>query len=159
MLNVLKTTLAGAALSIALLTSALAAGVDVNATTTGLALRGYDPVAYFTKGEPTRGDFQITAEYNGATYRFENEENKARFVADPEAYAPAYGGYCAFGTAMGFKFDGDPHLWRIVDNRLYLNLAPGIQERWEADRANLITAANEKWTNIADKTPEELQSQ
>ncbi|WP_136660252.1 YHS domain-containing (seleno)protein [Nitratireductor sp. XY-223] len=159
MFKVLKTTLAGVALSAALLTSALAAGVDVNATTTGLALRGYDPVAYFTKGAPTPGDFQITAEHNGATYRFANEENKALFVANPDAYAPAYGGYCAFGTAMGFKFDGDPELWRIVDNKLYLNLAPGIQERWEADRANLITAANEKWDTISDKTPEELQTQ
>ena len=159
MFKALKTTLAGVAISTALLTSALAAGVDVNATTTGLALRGYDPVAYFTAGAPTPGDFQITAEHNGATYRFASEENKALFVANPDAYAPAYGGYCAFGTAMGFKFDGDPHLWRIVDNKLYLNLAPGIQERWEADRANLITAANENWVSISDKTPEELQAQ
>ncbi len=159
MYNALKTAIAGAALSIALTVSALAAGVDVNATTTGLALRGYDPVAYFTAGEPTRGDFQITAEHNGAVYRFASEENKALFVANPEAYAPAYGGFCAFGAAMGFKFDGDPHLWKVVDNKLYLNLAPGIQKRWEADRANLIVAADDNWKTIAEKTPEELQAQ
>lgn len=159
MLKALATTLAGLAISATLFVSAFAAGVDVNATTTGLALRGYDPVAYFTTGAPTAGDFQITATHNGATYRFASEENKALFVADPEAYAPAYGGYCAFGTAMGFKFDGDPHLWRIVDNKLYLNLAPGIQKRWEADRANLIVSADDKWADIADKSPEELQAQ
>jgi len=159
MIKTLSKTLAGAVLSAMLFANAFAAGVDVNATTTGLALRGYDPVAYFTSGAPTPGDFQITAEYNGATYRFASEENKALFVASPEAYAPAYGGFCAFGTAMGFKFDGDPQLWRIVDNKLYLNLAPGIQERWEADRANLIVAADENWQTIADKTPEELQKQ
>lgn len=159
MLKALTTALAGLAISATLFVSAFAAGVDVNATTTGLALRGYDPVAYFTTGAPTAGDFQITASHNGATYRFASEENKALFVADPEAYAPAYGGYCAFGTAMGFKFDGDPHLWRIVDNKLYLNLAPGIQERWEADRANLIVSADDKWAEIADKSPEELQAQ
>ncbi len=159
MLNAIKTAIAGAALSTVLFVSAFAAGVDVNATTTGLALRGYDPVAYFTQGAPTPGDFQITAEHNGATYRFSSEDNKALFVANPEAYVPAYGGFCAFGTAMGFKFDGDPELWRIVDNKLYLNLAPGIQQRWEADRANLIVAADENWQDIADKTPEELQAQ
>lgn len=159
MLKAITTALAGLAISATLLVSAFAAGVDVNATTTGLALRGYDPVAYFTTGAPTAGDFQITASHNGATYRFASEENKALFVADPEAYAPAYGGYCAFGTAMGFKIDGDPHLWRIVDNRLYLNLAPGIQKRWEADRANLIVSADDKWSEIADKSPEELQAQ
>ncbi|MEX3011987.1 YHS domain-containing (seleno)protein [Hoeflea sp. TYP-13] len=159
MLKAVWTTLAGVAVSAVLFANAFAAGVDVNATSTGLALRGYDPVAYFTKGAPTPGDFQITADYKGATYRFENEENKALFVANPEAYAPAYGGYCAFGTAMGFKFDGDPELWRIVDNKLYLNLAPGIQKRWEADRANLIVAADTNWDTIEDKTPEELQAQ
>lgn len=158
MIKALWTTLAGVAVSTMLFANVLAAGVDVNATSTGLALRGYDPVAYFTKGAPTPGDFQITAEHKGATYRFESEENKALFVANPDVYAPAYGGYCAFGTAMGFKFDGDPNLWRIVDNKLYLNLAPGIQERWEADRANLIVAADENWETIADKTPEELQA-
>ncbi|MCR9135796.1 MAG: hypothetical protein NXI27_07375 [Alphaproteobacteria bacterium] len=159
MFKAITTALAGLAISATLFVSAFAAGVDVNATTTGLALRGYDPVAYFTAGAPTEGDFQITATHNGATYRFASEENKALFVANPEAYAPAYGGFCAFGTAMGFKFDGDPHLWRIVDNKLYLNLAPGIQKRWEADRANLIVSADTKWSEIADKTPEELQAQ
>ena len=159
MMKAILTTLAGVAVSATLFASALAAGVDVNATPTGLALRGYDPVAYFTKGAPTPGDFQITAEHNGATYRFASEENKALFVANPESYAPAYGGYCAFGTAMGFKFDGDPQLWRIVDNKLYLNLAPGIQKRWEADQANLIVSADTNWDKIAEKTPEELQAQ
>ncbi len=159
MLKALWTTLAGVAVSAVLIANALAAGVDVNATSTELALRGYDPVAYFTRGAPTPGNFQITAEHNGATYRFETEENKALFVSDPKAYAPAYGGYCAFGTAMGYKFDGDPELWRIVDNKLYLNLAPGIQKRWESDRANFIVAADTNWDTIAQKTPEELQAQ
>ena len=91
--------------------------------------------------------------------RFASEENKARFVANPKAYVPAYGGFCAFGTAMGFKFYGDPHLWKIVDNKLYLNLAPGIQKHWEADRANLIVAADGNGPKILGKTPEEMQAQ
>ncbi|MCV6586689.1 MAG: YHS domain-containing protein [Marinibacterium sp.] len=158
MLN-LKTLISGAALSLAVATTSIAAGVDVNATTTGLALRGYDPVAYFTDGAPTEGDLNITAVYNDATYRFASEENKATFEANPEAYAPAYGGFCAFGTAMGFKFDGDPEVWKIVDNRLYLNLSPAVQERWETDVPGFIDQAETQWDVIEDKTPAELQTQ
>jgi hypothetical protein len=72
---------------------------------------------------------------------------------------PAYGGYCAFGTAMGFKFDGDPNHWKIVDNTLYLNLSQDIQDRWEGDIPNFIQNANANWTDIADKDPVELQAQ
>ncbi len=155
----LKTLVTGAALSVAIATSTLAAGVDVNASSTGLAMQGYDPVAYFTEGAPAKGDYKITTVYNDATYRFASEENKATFEANPEAYAPAYGGYCAFGTAMGFKFDGDPNHWKIVDDVLYLNLSQDIQERWETDIPGFITSASANWTEIADKTPEELQAQ
>ncbi|MBO9466384.1 YHS domain-containing protein [Tropicibacter sp. R15_0] len=152
-MSIIKSFIGGVAVSLALATSVLAAGFDVNATTTGLAIQGYDPVAYFTDGEPTKGDWEITAVYNDATYRFASEENKAKFEANPEAYAPAYGGYCAFGTAMGFKFDGDPTLWKIVDNKLYLNLSKPIQERWEGNIPGFITDANGHWENIVDEDP------
>lgn len=158
-MNFIKAALSGIALSATIASSVFAAGNDVNATPTGLALQGYDPVAYFTDGEPTKGDWNISSEYNGATYRFATEAHKATFEADPEAYAPAYGGYCAFGTAMGFKFDGDPTLWKIVDDTLYLNLSPAVQERWSEDIPNLIEAADTNWTDIVDKSPEELQTQ
>lgn len=125
-MNKFKSLIGGVALSVALATSALAAGVDINASSTGLAMQGYDPVAYFTVGEATKGDYRITALHDDALYRFSSEENKAAFEANPEAYLPAYGGYCAFGTAMGFKFDGDPNHWKIVDNKLYLNLSKDI---------------------------------
>ncbi len=151
--------LGGIAVSVALATSALAAGVDVNASSTGLAMQGYDPVAYFTDGEPTKGDYQLTAVYNDATYWFASEDNKAAFEANPEAYAPAYGGYCAFGTAMGFKFDGDPTVWKIVDEKLYLNLSPSIQERWNGNIPGFITDANTKWGDIADVEPAVLLEQ
>lgn len=158
-MNLIKSLVAGAALSVSLATATLAAGVDVNASSTGLAMQGYDPVAYFTEGAPTKGDYRISAVYNDATYRFASEENKATFEANPDAYAPAYGGYCAFGTAMGFKFDGDPNHWKIVDNVLYLNLSKDIQERWEGDIPGFIEQAAAQWDNIEDKTPEELQAQ
>src|SRR5262245_10934456 len=94
-----------------------AAGPEVNATVTGLALRGYDPVSYFTDNKPVMGDFTITAEHDGATYRFSSEAHKAMFEKDPAKYLPQYGGFCAFGTAQGYKVDGDPNVWKIVDNR------------------------------------------
>src|SRR5271156_6893858 len=99
MLN--KRTFVSLAAAVALLTAAavttpaIAAGPDVNVTITGLALRGYDPVAYFTDGKPIAGDYRITARYNEATYRFASQEHKILFETDPAKYLPQYGGFCA----------------------------------------------------------------
>ena len=153
----LKSVLTGIAFAATLTGQALAAGVELNASSTGLALQGYDPVAYFTQNEPIKGDWQITASHNDATYRFATEENKAAFEANPEAYLPEYGGYCAFGAAMGFKFDGDPTVWKIVDNQLYLNISTDIQTRWEGDIPGFVEQADANWGDIRDKEPAELQ--
>ncbi len=91
----------------------------------GYAVHGYDVVAYFTVGAPTLGNDRFIAEYQGVAYRFASADNRDRFAADPAAYAPQYGGYCAFGTAFGRKFDGDPLAWRIVDGELYLTSLSG----------------------------------
>ncbi len=152
-MNKIKTLLGGLALSVSLTGAALAAGVEVNASSTGLALQGYDPVAYFTEGAPTKGSYKITSVYEDTTYRFSSEANKATFEADPEAYLPKYGGYCALGTAMGVKVDGDPTIWRIVDDELYLNLSSDIQERWFGDIPGYVEKADTKWTEIEDKDP------
>ena len=158
-MNKIKSLIGGVALSVAVASTALAAGVELNASSTGLALQGYDPVAYFTVGEATKGDYKITALHNDALYRFASEENKVAFEENPEAYLPAYGGYCAFGTAMGFKFDGDPNYWKIVDDKLFLNLSADIQERWEGDIPGFNERADANWETIADKSPAELQAQ
>ncbi len=156
-MNALKTILSGAALSVALATSALAAGVEINASNTGLAMQGYDPVAYFTQGEATEGSYKITSVYNDATYRFASEVHKAAFEADPETYLPQYGGYCAFGASVGYKFDGDPDHWKIVDGELFLNLSSDIQERWEKDIPGNIKKADVNWTEIVNKHPNEIE--
>ncbi|GAA6181794.1 YHS domain-containing (seleno)protein [Shimia sp. NS0008-38b] len=156
-MSILKSLITGAALSVAVATSSIAAGVDLNASSTGLALQGYDPVAYFTEGAPTRGNWKITSTYNDATYRFASEDHKAAFEADPEAYLPQYGGYCAFGAAMGFKFDGDPNYWRVVDGELFLNISQDIQERWVTDIPGYIEKADTNWVTIEDKDPASLQ--
>lgn len=156
-MKALKPLLTGIALSVSLAASAMAAGVELNASSTGLALQGYDPVAYFTDGAPAKGNWKITTTHNDATYRFASEEHKAAFEANPEAYLPQYGGYCAFGAAMGFKFDGDPNHWKIVDGELFLNISQDIQQRWVTDIPTYVAQADANWGDIADKAPSELQ--
>ncbi|TYC52277.1 hypothetical protein FMN50_18160 [Rhodobacterales bacterium] len=154
--NLIRSSIAAAVVVTGIVSSAFGAGVDVNATVTGLALRGVDPVSYFTDGEPKDGKFDITEVHNGATYRFVSEESRDLFKQNPEKYLPAYGGFCAFGTAMGVKVDGDPDLWKIVDGKLYLNLSESIQERWNTDVPGFIEKADVNWDSLKDVDPSEL---
>ena len=119
-------------------------------------VHGYDVVAYFTQNQPTLGRAKHSTVYKDATYRFASEEHLDAFEDDPEKYLPQYGGYCAYGVAVGAKFDGDPHLWRIVDGKLYLNLNEDVQKTWERNIPGYIKKADRNWTKIAGKTPEEL---
>lgn len=113
-----------------------------------LALQGYDTVAYFTVGEPTKGSADFTTTYQGAEFRFASEENLNLFLADPAAYAPQYGGYCAWAIAQGKTAKGDARRWAVVDGKLYLNYNKGIQRKWDRDRAGFITSANEHWPTV-----------
>ena len=122
----------------------------------GLAMHGYDVVAYFTDGQPTLGRATYSTVYNDATYRFASKEHLDAFERNPERYVPQYGGYCAFGVSVGAKFDGDPHLWRIVDGKLYLNLNEEIQRTWQKDIPGNVEKADRNWRKIASKAPEEL---
>ena len=87
----------------------------------GRALRGYDAVAYHVDRTATEGDPEITCEWSGATWCFASTENRELFQADPTAYAPAFGGHCAVGKALGFELPGSPKRWRIEDGRLFIN--------------------------------------
>ncbi len=113
-----------------------------------LALHGYDPVAYFTLQTPTRGSDALTHVHRGATYRFVSEEHRKLFAANPERYLPQFGGYCAYGVTLGKKFDGDPNLWQVVDDRLYLNLNPEILALFNKDVPQNIRKAGKKWSGI-----------
>ncbi len=112
------------------------------------AVGGYDTVAYHTAGEPVRGEREFQTEWNGATWRFASQDNLELFLADPEVYAPQYGGYCAWAMAEGYTAKGDPELWAIVDGRLYLNFNQEIQDRWEADIPGFIAAADANYPAI-----------
>ena len=121
-----------------------------------VAIGGYDPVAYFEIGSPTPGNGYHTSTHNGATYLFATKENQKRFEANPEKYAPQYGGYCAYGVSVGKKFFSDPQRWKIVGGKLYLNLDKGIQKKWKEDIFGNITKADSNWTQIEHKQPSEL---
>jgi len=127
---------------------------DYTHSTPGVS--GYDVVAYFTDGKPMRGSGYHVAEHDGVTYAFTSEEHQKLFVANPTKYLPAYGGYCAYGVAVGKKFVIDPEAWKIVDGRLYLNLDKKIQSKWEQDIPGYIKKAEINWIKIKDKAPGDL---
>lgn len=128
--------------------SLMAADVGMSVDANDLAIKGYDPVAYFTGNGPTQGKAEYSATYNNAIYHFVNAANRDQFKADPQAYAPQYGGYCAFGVAMGKKFETDPEAWKIEGGKLYLNLDKSVQKRWLEDTQGFIQDANTNWTTI-----------
>jgi YHS domain-containing protein len=111
------------------------------------ALDGYDPVAYFTSGEPTRGRAEISHEWNGATWHFASAEHRLAFQADPARYAPQFGGYCATAVAGGYVARTRPEAWDIVNGKLYLNYDIDVREQWRADRETKIRAAEAHWVN------------
>ena len=114
----------------------------------GPAVAGHDVVAYFTAGRATPGRADLTAENEGATYRFSSEANRDAFIAAPSRYLPQYGGYCAFGLARGYKAVIDPKAFTIVDGRLYLNYSPAIQAKWRAQQSADINLANTNWPKV-----------
>jgi YHS domain-containing protein len=131
--------------------AAALAGADVNTDATGVVLHGYDPVAYFTEGKPVAGDEHFSADFGGGKYLFSTDANGDAFVANPAKFAPQYGGYCAFGVAMGHKFDVDPGSFKIVDGKLYLNLNPQVLKKWSADITGFIQKSEANWPKIRDK--------
>jgi YHS domain-containing protein len=139
-----------------LLAGPLHAGVPgstspINVDAQGLALRGYDPVAYFEDGKPTRGAEKLSASYAGARYLFASESHRKLFLENPKKYIPEYGGFCAVGTSFGEKVDVDPETGTIVSGKLYLNNGPKAQEIFDHDTRSTISRANEKWPTVKDK--------
>ena len=131
-----------------------ALGKDYTHSTPGI--NGYDPVAYFTDGKPMKGSGYHVADFEGVTYAFASKEHKEMFEAKPEKYMPAYGGYCAYGVAVGKKFVVDPEAWKIVDGNLYLNLDRDIQKKWLKDVPGYIKKADGNWPKIKDKPASDL---
>lgn len=145
------------ALTLSLLAGSAAAAEPVNTLErkglwgyepNGIAIRGYDPVAYFTLGAPTPGSSDHSTEWMGATWHFANPQHLALFQQDPEKYAPQYGGYCAFGVAKDSLVKIEPEFWSIIDDKLYLNYDAGVQRKWEKDIGGFISAADGKFEKL-----------
>lgn len=157
----LKTTFKALA-AVAALTSAslsFAADIDMNADVNDVAIQGYDTVSYFTNGKPMQGNAEYTATYKNAIYHFSSESNRDLFRANPAKYAPQYGGYCAMGVALNKKLDTDPTAWRIVNDKLYLNLNHAVQKKWLTDVPGNIQTAEVNWPEISRKTVAELNAE
>jgi hypothetical protein len=151
-------------------TAVLAAGLAVSACATngmvsqrdpvmptnaeaGLAVKGYDPVAYFADGKPEPGSPAITTRWHGATYQFSSNEHRQAFLADPDHFAPQFGGFCAYAISRGMIADIDPAEWAVVNNHLYLNNNAVAQRIWNLDRPGNIVAGNKNWP-LVPKLPE-----
>ena len=117
----------------------------------GVAVGGYDPVAYFNEGRPVQGRAEIKLNHAGAEWRFANEANRDLFKADPVRYAPQFGGHCSYAAARGYTASGDPKAWKVVNGKLYLNYSPEVKKEWERDQSNEIRKANANWPSLLDK--------
>ena len=124
---------------------------------TGFAVSGYDVVSYFDlpqaalgqpQPSPLPGNAAITASFNGATFAFATTEHRDAFLASPEAFLPQYDGHCAYGVAKGRKVPGNPTLWRIVDDRLYLNITEAVVGYWEKDIPGNLAKSGANWPGI-----------
>lgn len=130
---------------------ALLALDPVNQTFFGVAIKGYDPVAYFTESKPVKGDKKHQFEWNDATWYFASAANKEAFSKEPEKYAPQYGGYCAYAVSQNSTAGIDPDAWKIIDGKLYLNYSQKIQKKWEGDIPGFIEKANQNWPKLLEK--------
>lgn len=128
---------------------ALAAEPPVYASDS-IAINGYDPVAYFTEGKPVKGLSEFSSDWNGATVLFASEAHKKMFDADPEAFAPKYGGYCAYAVSKGYTASTDPDAWTIHEGRLYLNFSKSVRALWTLKRKSHIASADANWPSVLE---------
>ncbi len=142
--SVVKLTIAAAFV----LHSALAAAINPYFSTTDGAIQGYDPVAYFVDKKPVKGVPEFSVDWQGATWHFATAANRDAFRADPEQYAPQFGGYCAFGVAHGYAPQTDPTAFTVVDGKLYLNYNHTVSEKWNAEREGYIAKAIQNWPGL-----------
>lgn len=117
----------------------------------GVAIRGYDTVAYFTEGQPVEGSDEYTTDWEGATWKFSSQEHLDLFNSEPAKYAPQYGGYCAYGVAQESLVKIEPDQWTIVDDKLYLNYNAKLNNEWKKDISGYVSKADELFESLLAK--------
>jgi YHS domain-containing protein len=125
-------------------------GISTDAA--GVAIMGYDPVSYFTKGEPEYGSAKFAAIWHDALWLFADSEHQSAFLADPEKYAPAFGGFCAYCAALGHKVHADPREWVIRDGKLYMHESENVRTTWLKQPEQYIAEAANAWQTLQLKT-------
>ena len=143
--NVLHTVLTSAALLFASLVPAFPGEYFEK---DGAAIRGYDPIAYFAEMKPVKGSPEFHAEYQGSTFYFSTAANRDMFAANPDKFAPQYGGYCAFGLAKGYKAVIDPAAFTVVEGKLYLNYSEAVRYKWKSNIPGYVRTADANWPDV-----------
>lgn len=133
------------------LSSSQNAKLKFNTTENGIAIKGADPVAYFKEGKAIEGSKEFSYEWGNATWLFDSAEHRDLFAANPEAYAPQYGGYCAWAVSQNTKETVDPKVWKIVDGKLYLNYNKSVQRTWSRDISGNIAQADAYWPRLSKR--------
>ncbi len=132
--------------------SALAAAKDLqNLNRDGVAIQGYDPVAFFTYQHPAKGNSQFQSDYNGAKYYFASAEHKAAFDKDPAKYEPQFGGYCAYGVSHGARAPIKIEAWQIVNGRLLMQYDLGVKDDFNKDQQGTLRKADHNWPGLVEK--------
>jgi len=122
----------------------------INMNRAGIAIKGYDPVAYFTENKPVKGSPEIRSEHQGAIFLFSSQEHKSIFNKNPQKYVPAYGGFCSLGIAGGYKDTFAPYAFDIVDGKLYLNLNMNVHWFWKRNQKAFIQRADYNWPELKE---------
>lgn len=144
------------AMAAMVMATAVWAGTTTSTDQNDVILNGYDAVAYFTEGKPVKGSEKYTAAHGGAIYRFASAANRDLFRKSPTKYAPVYGGYCAYGAAVGKKFAVDGKAFEVLNGTLYVNKNKDVYETWSKDKPGNIDKADANWPRIRDKKAEDL---
>ena len=137
------------ALLVALVVPTAAFAQRVNTDRKGLAVDGYDVVAYFVEGRAVAGNAAFEHDLGGVRYRFASAANRERFVQEPQRYLPQYGGFCAYAVSKGYTADTDPLAWKVVDGRLFLNYDRSVQKIWEEDIPGRIAKGDANWPRLS----------
>lgn len=114
----------------------------------GIAINGYDPVAFFIEGKPLKGLSEFSCKWKNVQWNFVSQANLDSFITAPEKFAPQFGGYCAYGTSQGHKAPTQADTWTIVNEKLYFNYNMKVKGLWDKNRMPLIDSANVKWPSI-----------
>jgi len=140
------------ALMVVAAVSTIAGAKDLqNLDSNGVAIQGYDPVAFFTDNRPVKGNPQFQSDYHGAKYYFTSAEHKAAFDEKPAKYEPQFGGYCAYGASRGHKAPVKIEAWQIVDGRLLMQYDLDVKNDFNKDQQGNLRKADQNWPGLIDK--------